>query len=85
MPTHVWGYVSAYIYLCVYTYMWWRRRKVACGKLVLLKAAAVWTCVSAKENCGRKSLLIEHEACHLKLESSETPKPQQAGISVVLY
>jgi len=64
---------------------WWRRRKVACGKLVLLRAAAVWTCVAAKENCGRKSLLIEHEACHLKLESSETQKPQQAGISVVLY
>lgn len=48
-------------------------------------AAAVWTCVAAKENCGRKSLLIEHEACHLKLESSKTQKPQQAGIFAVLY
>ncbi|KAJ8380602.1 hypothetical protein SKAU_G00013800 [Synaphobranchus kaupii] len=30
---------------------------------------------AAKENCGRKSLLIEHDACHLKLESSRTEKP----------
>lgn len=77
---------SAHVYLCVCVYtVWWRRRKVACGKLVSLRAAAVWTCEAAKENCGRKSLLIEHEVCHLKLESSETQKPQQAGISVVLY
>lgn len=58
---------------------------MACGKLTLLRAAAVSTCAAAKENCGRKSLLIEHEACHLKLESSKTLKPQQAGISAVLY
>lgn len=58
---------------------------MACGKLALPGAAAVWARVAAKENCGRKSLLIEHEACHLKLESSETRKPQQAGISVVLF
>lgn len=32
------------------------------------------TCAAAKENCGRKSLLIEHEVCHLKLESSQTPE-----------
>ncbi|KAL7836625.1 hypothetical protein AOLI_G00279090 [Acnodon oligacanthus] len=34
----------------------------------------------AKENCGRKSALIEHDARHLKLESSATEKPQQAAI-----
>lgn len=54
-------------------------------KTGLAQSAAVWTCAAAKENCGRKSLLIEHEACHLKLESSETQKPQQAGISALLY
>lgn len=32
------------------------------------------TSAAAKENCGRKSLLIEHEVCHLKLESSQTPE-----------
>lgn len=32
------------------------------------------TRAAAKENCGRKSLLIEHEVCHLKLESSQTPE-----------
>lgn len=32
------------------------------------------TCAAAKENCGRKSLLIEHEVCHLKLESSQSPE-----------
>ena len=34
----------------------------------------------AKENCGRKSALIEHDAHHLKLESSATEKPQQAAV-----
>lgn len=77
------GFQRTFIY--AYVCKWLRRRKVACGKLVLLGAAAAWTCAAAKENCGRKSLLIEHEACHLKLESSETQKPQQAGISAVLY
>ncbi|CAM4538923.1 unnamed protein product [Leuciscus chuanchicus] len=36
----------------------------------------------AKENCGRKRPLIEHDARHLKLKSSATEKPQQAGISL---
>lgn len=43
-------------------------------KRVLLRAAAVRNSAAAKENCGRKSLLIEHEVCHLKLESSQTPE-----------
>lgn len=81
MPT----YVFQHTFIYVYVYIWLRRRKVACGKLVPLRAAAGWTCAAAKENCGRKSLLIEHEACHLKLESSETQKPQQAGICAALY
>ncbi|GAA6098874.1 uncharacterized [Tachysurus ichikawai] len=34
----------------------------------------------AKENCGRKGALIEHDARHLKLESSATEKPQRAAI-----
>lgn len=52
-------------------------------KRVRLRAAAVRNPAAAKENCGRKSLLIEHEVCHLKLESCQPPpKPQQAGISV---
>lgn len=89
MPT----YVRLCIYICVYIYAYiyvckcihdrggesWRVEKMAS-----LRAAAVSTCAPAKENCGRKSLLIEHEACHLKLESSETQKPQQADICVVL-
>lgn len=74
--------IRLFVRMCVYD---GGGEKVACGKLVPLRAAAVWTCAAAKKNCGRKSLLIEHEACHLKLESSETQKPQQAGISVVLY
>lgn len=43
-------------------------------KRVLLRAAAVRNSAAAKENCGRKSLLIEHEVCHLKLESSQPPE-----------
>ncbi len=35
-----------------------------------------------KKNCGRKRPLIEHDARHLKLKSSATEKPQQAGISL---
>lgn len=43
-------------------------------KRVLLRTAAVRNSATAKENCGRKSLLIEHEVCHLKLESSQPLK-----------
>lgn len=81
MSMHGCLHTFIYEYVC----KWLRRRMMACGKLVLLRAAVVWTCAAAKKNCGRKSLLIEHEACHLKLESSKTQKPQQAGISAVLY
>lgn len=52
----------------------------------LRAAGAVWKrCMTnlelhvrapAKENCGRKSPLIVPAACHLRLESSETEKPQ---------
>ena len=84
LPTHVWACVCVRLFVCLCVCMMEEEKKVACGKPVPLRAAAVWTCAAAKENCGRKSLLIEHEACHLKLESSETQKPQQAGISVVL-
>ena len=77
---HICVWVCVHICVCVCVLGW-----IEGGRRCVWKTFGVqsWSCrkaqVAAKENCGRKSLLIGHDACHLKLESSETEKPQQAG------